>query len=336
MPSMYVLFFQPKKEIVTSLTKEERGMGKKYLLANPNFSEGRDLKVIEEIVDVVRNFDGVKLVKCEPEGEFNRTVVTLVGAPDPLREAVAKLTAKAVELIDMRDHSGTHPRIGAMDVIPVYPFKNATIEDAEGFCRELGEQIFREYKIPVFFSGTTAKNDERKKFPYIRKGQYEGLKELLKEIKNDPARSEEYELRKPDLSVDGLLSEKSGGTIVGTFEDIAAFFNVFLDTEDLSIAKKIANSIRGSKGGFSTVQAIGIKFDERPGTVVSMNIMDCNATPIYRPFEVVKNEAQRYGARVTGSELVGIVRLDFIVNCFEHQLQLEGFKKEHIVETHLM
>lgn len=311
-------------------------MSKKYLLANPNLSEGKDLKIVEEIVDVVRNLDSVKLVKCEPEGEFNRTVVTLVGEPDPLREAVAKLTAKAIELIDMRKHSGTHPRIGAMDVIPVYPFKNTTIEDAKVFCQELGAQIFKENQTPVFFAGNNANDERRRKFPFIRKGQYEGLKELLKEIKGNPERAEEYESRKPDLSVDGLLSEKSGGTVVGAFEDIAAFFNVFLDTEDLSIAKKIANSIRADKGGFSTVQAIGIKFDDRPGTVVSMNVLDCNKTPIYRPFEMVKTEAAKYGARVTGSELVGIVRLDFIINCFEHQLQLEGFKKEHIVETHLM
>lgn len=311
-------------------------MSMKYLLANPNLSEGKDLKVIEEIVDSVRNLDSVKLVKVEPEGEFNRTVVTLVGPPDPLRDAVAKLTAKAVELIDMRNHSGTHPRIGAMDVIPVYPFKNTTIEEAKKFCKDLGHQIFDEIKIPIYFSGTCAEDERRSKFPFIRKGQYEGLKSLLLEIKDNPDRAEEYESRKPDLSVDGLLSEKAGGTVIGAFEDIAAFFNVFLDTEDLSIAKKIANSLRGNKGGFSTVQAIGIKFDERPGTVVSMNVMDCNQTPIYRPFEMVKIEAQRYGTRVTGSELVGIVRLDFMVNCFEHQLQLEGFKKEHIVETHLM
>lgn len=310
-------------------------MGVKYFLANPNLSEGKDQKKIDEIVSVVKDFD-VKLVKVEPEAEFNRTVVTLVGKPEPLKLAVAKLTAKSVELIDMSKHVGTHPRIGAMDVIPVYPFKNTTIEEAKEFCKELGELIFEETKIPVYFSGANASNEMRSKFPFIRKGQYEGLRQLLIDIKADPGRAEEYELRKPDLSVDGLLSDKSGGTIVGAFQDIAAFFNIFLDTEDLSIAKRIANSIRGNQGGFSTVQAIGIKFDERPGTVVSMNIMDCDKTPIYRPFEVVKKEAERYGARVTGSELVGIVRLDFIINCFQHQLQLEGFEKEHIVETHLM
>jgi glutamate formiminotransferase/formiminotetrahydrofolate cyclodeaminase len=308
----------------------------KYLLANPNFSEARNLETVEKIIDAVKDIDGVKLVKYEPEGEFNRTVVTLVGTPDPLMEALVSLTAKCVELIDMREHSGTHPRMGAMDVIPVYPFKNVTIDEAVEFSRELADRIFEKTEVPIFFTGSSATSEKRKKLPFIRKGQFEGLRDLLKDSRDLPERSEEYESRKPDLSVDGLLDEKAGGTVIGAFEDIAAFFNIFLDTEDLSIAKRIADSIRADRGGFSTVQAIGIKFDGRPGTVVSINVMDCNKTPIYRPFETVKREAERYGARVTGSELVGIVRLDFIINCFEHQLQLEGFKREHIVETHLM
>lgn len=311
-------------------------MEEKYFLANPNFSEGKNADIVEKIVDVVRGVEGVKLVKCEPEGEFNRTVVTLLGKPGPLKETLVQLTRKCVEMIDMREHKGTHPRMGAMDIIPIYPFKNTTIEEARHFCSELGEKIFEETGIPIFFTGGNATSEKRRKLPFIRKGQYEGLRDLLKETRDDPERAEEYQMRKPDLSLDGLLNDKSGGTVVGAFEDIAAFFNVFLDTEDVGIAKKIADSIRSEKGGFSTVQAIGIKFDGRSGTVVSMNIMDCNKTPIYRPFEIIKKEAERYGARVTGSELVGIVRLDFIINCFEHQLQLEGFKKEHIVETHLM
>ncbi len=311
-------------------------MDRKYLLANPNFSEARDMDIVEKIVGVVKNIDGVTLVKYEPEGEFNRTVITLVGEIEPLKSALVKLTAKSVELIDMQKHTGTHPRMGAMDVIPVYPFKNITIDETKIFCQELGDEIFQETRIPIFFTGATANCEKRKKLPFIRKGQFEGLRDLLKETKDCSDRADEYKLRKPDLSADGLLHETAGGTVIGAFEDIAAFFNVFLDTEDLSIAKKIANSIRSASGGFSTVQAIGIKFDGRPGTVVSMNVMDCAKTPIYRPFEMVKSEAERYGTRVTGSELVGIVRLDFIINCFEHQLQLEGFKKEHIVETHLM
>ncbi len=311
-------------------------MSEQYFLANPNFSEARDLKVVDEIVSVVKNREGVTLVKVEPEGQFNRTVVTLVGRGPQLLEALVELTAKCVELIDMRRHSGTHPRMGAMDVIPMFPFKNTTIEDCVEFCRELGQKIFDKTALPIFYTTWAASREERKKLPFVRKGQYEGLRDLLKQLKDDPGRVEEYELRKPDLSSDGLLSETAGGVVIAPMEEIPAFFNVFLDTEDLEIAKTVANSIRSAGGGFSTVTAIGIKFEGQPGTVVSMNVMDCSKTPIYRPFELVKSEAARYGARVTGSELVGIVRLDFMINCFEHMLQLKGFKKEHIIETHLM
>lgn len=311
-------------------------MGKKYLISNPNFSEGKNLDVVEKIVSAVKDLNGVNLVKYEPEAEFNRTVVTLIGEIEPLKDAITKLTAKCVELIDMRKHVGTHPRMGAMDVVPVYPFKNTTIEECKSFCKELGEKIFNEVKMPVFYGDGIANCEERNSLQFIRKGQYEGLRDLLKEIKDCPERAKEYELRKPDLSVDGLLSESAGGMVIEAIEKTEAFFNVFIDTEDLSISKKIAKAVRGGSGGISTVTAIGIKFDGRPGTVVSINISDCAKTPIYRPFELIKNEAARYGARVTGSELVGIVRLDYIINCFEHQLQLEGFKKEHIIETHLM
>ncbi|MCI2062923.1 MAG: glutamate formimidoyltransferase [Eubacteriaceae bacterium] len=306
---------------------------KKYYMANPNFSEGKHPEIVNKIVDTIKDMKDVIMVKCEPEGEFNRTVLTLVGEEQPLINAITTLTKACKENIDIRKHVGTHPRMGVMDVIPIFPFHNTTIDEAVELGYKLGENIFKETQIPIFYTCENASVDERKSLPFIRKGQYEGLKKILQEAKNDPQRATEYEMRKPDISSDGLLDETAGGTVVAAMKDIPAFFNVFLDTEDLSIAKTIANSIRSATGGFSTVTAIGIKFAGRPGTVVSMNVMDISVTPIYRPFEVVKMEAERYGARVTGSELVGIVRLDFLVDCFKHQLQLEGFKKEHIIET---
>jgi len=308
----------------------------KYFMANPNFSAGKDLDVVEKISNSIKDMEGVILVKSEPEGEFNRTVLTLIGEPEPLKEAIIRLTAKCAELIDMRKHTGDHPRMGAMDVIPIFPFKNTTIEEAKTFTKEVGERIFHETKVPVFFSGKSASCPEREALTFIRKGQYEGLRDLLKAAKNDPSRQVEYDLRNPDLSIDGLLSETAGGTVLLPMDEVAAFFNVFLDTESVEIAQKIANSIRKATGGFSTITAKGTKFEGRKGSVVSLNVMDCAKTPIYRPFEMIKYEAERYGVRVTGSELVGIVRLDFVVDCFIRMLQLEGFKKEHIVETHLM
>ncbi|MBN2245148.1 MAG: glutamate formimidoyltransferase, partial [Candidatus Aminicenantes bacterium] len=144
-------------------------MEKKYFLANPNFSEARDIDIVEKIVDAARNIDGVKLVKYEPEAEFNRTVVTLVGEIEPLKNVLTELTVKCVDLIDMRKHTGTHPRMGVMDVIPVYPFKNTTIDEAVIFCQELADKIFEETKIPIFFTGANAKCEKRKKLPFIRK-----------------------------------------------------------------------------------------------------------------------------------------------------------------------
>ncbi len=311
-------------------------MSKQFFLANPNFSAGADPKQVDEIADVVRNRPGVTLVKVDAQAEFNRTVLTLVGEWEPLEAALVDLTAKCVAAIDMREHRGTHPRMGSIDVVPMFPFKNTNIEDCVNFAKGLGEKIFAKTGLPVYYAEGAASSEPRKKLPFIRKGQFEGLRDLLKAAKDDPARAAEYESRKPDLSADGLLSETAGGVVLEPMNEIAAFFNIFLDTEDLGVAKSIAESVRAIGGGFATVTAIGIKFEERPGTVVSMNVLDCAKTPIYRPFEFVKAEAARYGARVTGSELVGIVRLDFLINCFEHQLQLEGFKKEHIIETHLM
>ncbi len=305
--------------------------GKKYILAVPNFSEGRRQEVIEAIVDQVRNVEGVKLVSYEPEHDFNRTVVTVIGEPAPLKEALKNLAKKSYELIDMREQSGSHPRIGAQDTIPLFPFRNIELDECIAIAEEIGKELFEETKVPVFFSAANARNEDRKALAFIRKGQYEGLRDLLKDESNADRDS-----RKPDLSVDGKLSETAGATIVSADLEGLTAYNVFLATEDVSIAKAIAKGVRGPSGGFSTVRAVGIKFPERSGVVVSMNMFDCGATPLYRTFNFVKQEAARYGVAVTGSELVGPIKLDYVLNSFEYGLALEGFKKEQILEYHLM
>lgn len=305
----------------------------KYFIATPNFSNGKDPEVYNAVADAVKKVEGAILFKVDPEAKFNRTCLTIVGDEKAIIESVTAATQKCKELIDMRKHVGTHPRMGAMDVIPLYPFKNTTLEETIELSHKLGEHIFEVTGIPIFYTGKAAATEERKSLPYVRKGQFEGIRDLLKETKDCPERADEYNARKPDLSVNGLLDETAGGIPILPDNELSAAFNVFLDTEDLSIAKKLADTIRGSKGGFKNVTAIGIKFEGRPGTVVSMNVDDLENTPIYRPFEVLKMEAAQYGVRVTGSELVSLVSLDFLINCFIHQLQLEGFKKEHIVET---
>ncbi|WP_069650904.1 glutamate formimidoyltransferase [Caloranaerobacter ferrireducens] len=297
---------------------------KKYILAVPNFSEGRRKEVIEAIVDQVRNVEGVKLVSYEPEYDFNRTVVTLIGEPEPLKEALLNMAGKSYELINMEEQTGTHPRIGAQDTIPIFPFKNITLEECVQLAEEIGKEIFERYKVPVYFSGQNARCEKRKALSFIRKGQYEGLKKV--------AHTDE---RKPDIGP-AALHPTAGATIVSADTEGLTAYNVFLATEDLSIAKKIAKAVRGPSGGFSTVRAVGIKFPERSGVVVSMNMFDCTQTPLYRAYNFVKQEAARYGVAVTGSEIVGPVKLEHLLNSLEYYLGLENFRKEQILETHLM
>lgn len=297
---------------------------KKYILAVPNFSEGRRKEVIEAIVDEVRRVDGVKLVSYEPEYDFNRTVVTVIGEPEPLKEALINMAGKSYELINMEEQTGTHPRIGAQDTIPIFPFKDITIEECKQFIEDLAVKLYEKYEVPIYFSGQNARCEERKSLSFIRKGQYEGLKEV--------AHTEE---RRPDIGP-AALHPTAGATIVSADYEGLTAYNVFLDTENLDIAKLIAKAVRGPSGGFSTVRAVGIKFPEREGVVVSMNMFDCSKTPLYRTFNFVKQEAERYGIRVTGSEIVGPVKLDYLLNSLEYFLGLENFRKEQILETHLM
>ncbi len=297
---------------------------KKYILAVPNFSEGRREEVVEAIVDQVRNIDGVKLISYEPEHDFNRTVVTLIGEPKPLKQALINLASKSYELINMEEQSGTHPRIGAQDTIPIFPFKSITLEECAEYIEELAVELYEKCGVPLYFSGQNARCEERKALSFIRKGQYEGLKEV--------AHTDE---RKPDMGP-AKLHPTAGATILSADLEGLTAYNVFLDTENVQIAKKIAKGVRGPSGGFSTVRAVGIKFPEREGVVVSMNMFDCGKTPLYRTFNFVKQEAARYGVAVTGSELVGPVKLDYLLNSLEYLLGLENFNKGQILETHLM
>lgn len=306
-------------------------MEKKYILAVPNFSDGRRQDVIDAISSTIKNREGVKLVTCEPEYDFNRTVLTIIGEPVPLKEALLEMAAKSYELIDMREQKGTHPRIGGQDTIPLFPLMNTTVEECKELAEEIGKELFEKHQVPIFFSGENARTEDKKSISYIRQGQYEGLKALL-EDPNHP----DYEDRRPDLSVDGKLSPQYGATIVSADKEGLTAYNVFLGTEDLSIAKQIAKAVRGPSGGFSTIRAVGIKFPERQGVVVSMNMFDCANTPLYRAFELVKLEAQKYGVPVTGSELVGPVKLEYLLNNLTHYLGLQGLKEEQILETHLM
>jgi len=210
-------------------------MENKYILAVPNFSEGRRTEIIEQIAGTIKNREGVKLVTCEPEHDFNRTVLTIIGEPEPLKEALLDMAAKSYELIDMREQKGTHPRIGGQDTIPLFPLVNIELEECIKLAEEIGQELFEKYQVPIYFSGKNAKTEDKQSISYIRKGQYEGLKSLL-EDENHP----DYENRKPDLSVDGKLSDRYGATIVSADLEGLTAYNVFLATEDVNIAKSIS------------------------------------------------------------------------------------------------
>lgn len=291
--------------------------------AVPNFSEGRRADVIEAIVDQVRNVPGVKLLDYAPDPDFNRTVITVIGQPEPLFEALLNMAGKAYELIDMEQQSGSHPRIGAQDTIPVFPLKEITLEECTEYAERLGAELHKRYNVPVYFTGENARTPERKSLDYIRKGQYEGLIKVA----HLPERA-------PDLGPAALDPHK-GATIVSAAASGLVAFNVILGTDNLEIAKKIAKIVRGPSGGFTTVRSVGLAFEDRKQVVVSMNMFDTNQTPLYRTYEVVKFEAARYGVPVVGTELVGVVPQEALLNTLEYFLQLEGFKRSQILENHL-
>ncbi len=305
-------------------------MTDKFIHAVPNFSEGRRTEVIEKIVNELRDIEGIKLVGYFPDEDFNRTVVELIGKPKPLREALLNMAQKSIELIDMRKQSGDHPRIGAQDTIPIFPLKNISVKECVEFAENIGEELFEKLEVPIYFSGANARSEERENLAFIRNGQYEGLKELLEE------NSEEAEKRKPDLSVDGKLDDKSGAVIVSAGEKPLIAYNVILDTDNIEIAKDIARSVRGPSGGFDTVRAVGLKFEERNKVAVSMNMFDYEKTPIYRTFDFIKNEASRFGVSVVGSELVGVVPQEALINSLEKYIRLENFERSQILENNLI
>ena len=197
-------------------------MAKQYILAVPNFSDGRRQEVIDAISGTIKNREGVKLVTCEPEHDFNRTVLTIIGEPAPLKEALLEMAAKSYELIDMTEQKGTHPRIGGQDTIPLFPLSNITLEECIELAEEIGKELHEKHQVPIFFSGSNARTADKASISFIRKGQYEGLKALLDD-ENHPDR----EARMPDLSVDGKLSPTRGATIVSADMEGLTAYNVF-------------------------------------------------------------------------------------------------------------
>lgn len=288
----------------------------------PNFSEGRRPEVINAITDEVKKVAGVTLLDVKADADHNRVVVTFVGEPQACKQAAFKTCAKAAELIDMRTHTGAHPRIGATDVIPFIPVKGVTMEECVTLAKELGQEIAEKLDIPVYLYEAAATRPDRVKLPDVRKGQYEGLIEDIKKPERHP------DFGRPEMNL------KAGATVVGARQFLIAF-NINLDTPDLKIAKKIANVIREAKGGYRYCRAMGVMLEARQQTQVSINMVDYTGTPLFRVFETVKSEAARYGVNVVGSEIIGLTPLQALLDVADFYLRLEGFERKQVFEENL-
>lgn len=299
---------------------------KKIVECVPNFSEGRDREKIKQITDEIEKVEGVKLLDVEPDESHNRTVVTFVGAPQAVKEAAFKAIAKAAEVIDMRKHKGEHPRMGATDVCPFVPVVNVTMDECVGLAKELGKKVAEELNIPVYLYEEAATKPERKNLPNIRKGEYEGLPEKLK----DPN-------WKPDFG-QALFNPKSGATVIGAREFLVAY-NVNLDIKDLSVAKRIAGEIRESgvkktledgsvtrtPGLFKCVKALPV--DLKGITQVSMNLTNYKVTNMDKVYDTIKEKA---GAKVIGSEIIGVLPKQALVMAGKAYLPEETDEKKLI------
>ncbi|MBL5981131.1 glutamate formiminotransferase [Petrotoga sp. HWH.PT.55.6.1] len=288
----------------------------------PNFSEGRDKEKLERIVDEIRKQEGVKLLDYSMDRDHNRSVVTFVGEPDQVIEAAFNACKKAAELIDLRTHKGEHPRMGATDVIPLIPIKNISMQECVEYSKKLAKRIGEELNIPVILYEKSASRPEREDLAVIRKGEFEGMFEKLKQ-----------EAFKPDFGPD-KPHESAGVTAVGARMPLIAF-NVNLNTNNIDIAKKIAQAVRGKSGGFKYCKALGFELKERNIVQVSMNMVDYTKTPLYRVFQVIENEANRYGVNVVGSEIVGLVPLNALVDTADYFLKLEDFSYDKVLENRI-
>lgn len=285
----------------------------------PNFSEGRNKSVIEAIVEEVRKAEGVKLLDYSSDADHNRTVVTMVGNPEGVEKAAFNLVSKAAELIDMSVHHGEHPRMGATDVVPFIPISDVTMEECIELSKRVGKRIGEELNIPIYLYEDAASTSDRKNLAEVRKGQYEGFFEKIKKAE-----------WKPDFGPD-QMNVKSGCTAVGARVPLVAF-NVNLGTNNLEIADSIAKKVRFIGGGLRFVKAMGVKLEERGIVQISMNLVNYEKTAVYRAFEMVKMEANRYGVPVVGSEVIGLVPMKSLIDAAEYYLQIENFSLDQILE----
>lgn len=290
----------------------------------PNFSEGRDQAVIDQLTAVAQSVPGITLMDVQSDESHNRCVFTLVGSPEGAEEVAFLLCKKAAELIDMTKHEGAHPRMGATDVIPFVPVKDVTVPELVELTKRLGKRIYDELGIPSFLYEDSATSPDRVNLAKVRKGQFEGMPEKLLQ----PEWAPDFGERK--------IHPTAGITAIGARMPLVAF-NVNLGTSDLEIANRIAKIVRGSSGGFKYCKAIGVMLEDRNIAQVSMNMVNYEGTPLYRVFEVIRVEAERYGVPIIGTEIVGLTPAKALVDCAEYYLKVENFDyHKQVLENHLI
>jgi glutamate formiminotransferase len=289
----------------------------------PNFSEGRDAGRIDAIIQSVLSVPEVVLLDREADADHNRSVLTLVGPPDAVAEAALLAVTKAVEVIDLTQHQGAHPRIGAADVVPFIPLEGVTLEDCVRLAERVGGEIWKRLKVPVYLYEAAARRPERVNLENVRRGQFEALVREMGSIAE----------RAPDIG-DPVCHPTAGAVVVGARKFLIAY-NVNLGTSDLSIAKRIAKTIRFSSGGFRYVKSMGVDLASRHIAQVSINLTDFEQTPVHLVFETVRREADRYGVPVVGSEIVGLIPRKAVELSAEYFLRVENFRPEMVLENRI-
>jgi glutamate formiminotransferase len=288
----------------------------------PNVSEGRRSDVVDRIVQQVERVPGARLLDRSSDPSHNRSVITLAGDPSPLKDAILAMFEIAVADIDLRTHSGEHPRVGAIDVVPFIPIEGATMDDCVMLARETGAEVAKRFQLPVYLYEEASNNPARKNLEDIRRGEFEALAAKM----SQPGWAPDYGPAIPHPS--------AGATVIGARMPLIAY-NINLATDRLDVAKKIAAAVRFSSGGFRYVKAMGVALDDRRIVQVSMNLTNYEKTPVLRVFEAVRREAERHGVAVLESEIVGLVPAAALVDTARQVLQLEQFTSAQILETRL-
>ncbi len=289
----------------------------------PNISEGRDRKSVDEIAAAVRAVPGVRLLDVSSDPSHNRSVLTFVGDAAALRAGVRALFEAALTRVDLRRHAGEHPRMGAVDVVPFIPIRGASMDDCVALSREAGAEIAERFGVPVYLYEESASSEPRRNLAEIRKGQFEGFAEKMR----DPRWAPDFGPREPHPS--------AGAVAVGARPFLIAY-NINLATTDLAVADRIARAIRHLSGGFRYVKAMGVALADRGIVQVSINMTNYRKTPLHRVFDCVRSEAARHGVPIVGSEIVGLTPAEALYAAAEHYLRLEGFSAEQVLETKLL